>query len=90
MKGRHGHQEGGKTASQTSKILKHLQRGWSLTPIQALSKFGCNRLAARIRDLREMGHPIHTDIIAVTTAAGRTAHIAHYSMPAKRARRAEA
>ena len=38
--------------SQTAKIKKHLLAGKKITPLQALRKFGCFRLAARISDLR--------------------------------------
>jgi hypothetical protein len=49
--------------SQNQRILNYLQKGKSLTPITALTKFGCFRLAARISDLRKEGYTIHTDII---------------------------
>ena len=45
------------TTNQTDAILAHLQEGKSLTSLQALRLFGCNRLAARIRDLKDAGHP---------------------------------
>lgn len=49
--------------SQTTQIQKHLEKGKSLTPIEALNKFGCFRLAARIADLRNQGLNIKTTII---------------------------
>ena len=48
--------------SQNKQILRYLQtnkRG--LTPIDALEKFGCFRLSARIADLRGLGWDIRTD-----------------------------
>lgn len=39
--------------SQTKKILSHLRSGKSITPVEALKKYGCFRLAARINDLRK-------------------------------------
>lgn len=48
--------------SQNNQILRYLQthkRG--LTPIDALNKFGCFRLSARIADLRGLGWDIRTD-----------------------------
>ena len=48
--------------SQTESILKHLKRE-PITPIEALQNYGCFRLAARIRDLRESGYKIYTDTI---------------------------
>ena len=49
--------------SQNTKILNYLSKGRVLTPIQALEKFGCFRLAARISDLRKQGHTIFTDSV---------------------------
>ena len=46
--------------SQTSAILAHLQSGATLTPLEALDRFGCLRLGARIDDLRKLGHRIET------------------------------
>lgn len=46
--------------SQTDKILKHLKTGKTLTPLAALEKYGCFRLAARIEELRKAGHKIET------------------------------
>lgn len=48
--------------SQCNAILADLKRG-PITPIDALQRHGCFRLAARIADLRERGHTILTDII---------------------------
>jgi len=42
-------------------ILKYLERGMSITHVEALTLFGCGRLAARIDDLRKMGHNIITE-----------------------------
>jgi hypothetical protein len=46
--------------SQTQQILAALQLGQVLTPLDALDRFGCFRLAARIEELRKLGHPIET------------------------------
>jgi hypothetical protein len=42
-----------KPKSQTDRILAHLISGKPLTAMQALDKFGCFRLAARIGQLRK-------------------------------------
>jgi hypothetical protein len=47
--------------SQRALILSHLKRGDTLTPMDALKFWGCMRLAARIEELRDMGHPIQTE-----------------------------
>lgn len=49
--------------SQDLAILNHLKSGKSLTPTEALSLFGCFRLAARISDLKSQGFVIETEIV---------------------------
>lgn len=48
--------------SHSKKILNHLSKS-PITAIEALSQYGCFRLAARINDLRMEGHHIHTETI---------------------------
>lgn len=50
---------------QKENILSHLEDGKSITPIEALNKFGCFRLAARIFELREEGHDIICEKIKI-------------------------
>ena len=49
--------------SQTEMIAQHLKSGKSITPIDALKKFGCFRLGARIWDLRRMGYAVESLMI---------------------------
>lgn len=51
--------------TQLAMIAAALKRGESLTPQDALSRFGCFRLAARIYDLRTEGMTIHTEMVDV-------------------------
>lgn len=44
--------------SQNKAILKAFKRGKSLTPLDALALCGCMRLAARVYDLKQVGHII--------------------------------
>ena len=44
---------------QNAMVLEHLRKG-PITSIEALMLYGCFRLAARIWDLRQMGHEIYT------------------------------
>ena len=55
--------------TQNQQIKSYLEKGKSITPIQALEKFGCFRLAARISDLRNYGLNIATKIV---TKDGKT------------------
>ena len=50
------------SASQTARIKAALLRGETLTPMDALRRFGCFRLGARIWELRnEHGMDIRTE-----------------------------
>jgi hypothetical protein len=48
--------------TQKEQIKKHLLSRKSITPIQALNKFGCLRLAAVIYKLKNEGLKIMTEI----------------------------
>ena len=54
-----------KINAQNNQILKYLQTGKSLTPMDALKRFGCFRLGARIYDLRRDGHSIMSQMVEV-------------------------
>ena len=62
--------------SQTDQILKHLEGGESITAIEALNRFTCFRLAARIADLRRRGISINST--KITTESGKI--VAQYSI----------
>ena len=66
--------------TQNESILTALLAGRRLTPLDALRSFGCNRLAARINELRGVGYGINKDMVEVETADGRTCHVACYWM----------
>lgn len=52
-----------KTASQNKMILDHLKKKKTIMPMQALNLYGVYRLASRIKDLRDDGHRIDTQMI---------------------------
>lgn len=62
--------------TQSEQILLYLKTGARLTPIDALQRFGCFRLAARVADLRGEGHDIRTDTLV--TAQGK--RVAEYRL----------
>ena len=62
--------------SQECCILAYLRAGNALSPLDALSRFGCFRLGARIYDLRRAGYVIERRMIR--TASGKT--VAEYRM----------
>ena len=55
--------------TQNQQIKSYLEQGKTITPLQALNKFGCIRLAARVNDLRKEGLNITTKIV---TKDGKT------------------
>lgn len=59
--------------TQTEWILTKLKQG-PVTAIDALNGCGCFRLAARIKDLREAGHPIETQTLELPNGK----HVAQY------------
>lgn len=48
--------------SQCDAVLDHMKRYRSITFMQSLPNYGVARLAARIYDLKCMGHEIHSEI----------------------------
>lgn len=55
--------------SQCDMIAAWLERGYSITSLEALQRFGCMRLASRIHDLRERGMNINA--CKITTPNGK-------------------
>ena len=49
------------TQTQKESILRHLQSGRTITPLEALNLYGCYRLSARIRELRDEGYEIKSE-----------------------------
>jgi len=54
--------KGEEMKTQNEQIIEHLMTS-SITPWEALHKYGIYRLAARISDMRAMGHNIETRYI---------------------------
>lgn len=52
--------------TQNARILAHLQNGGRITSLDALNQFGCLRLSARIKDLRDRGHDIQSETITLS------------------------
>ena len=53
--------------TQAERILNHLRAGHSITALDALYKFNCFRLSARIHDLKKKGHPIECKTVKTST-----------------------
>lgn len=49
--------------SSTQRLRRWILSGKPITPLQALDKFGCLRLGARIMELRNEGYNIMTKMV---------------------------
>lgn len=62
--------------TQKIQILEFMRAGNSITPLDALRKFGCMRLGARIYDLKQEGHVIRTQLVKDENSGARYARYA--------------
>lgn len=51
--------------SQRLDIQRHLAKGHTITPLQALRRFGCLSLSQRIGELKRARWPIKTELVKV-------------------------
>jgi len=65
--------------TQLAKIREALLRGEKITALEALERWGCLRLAARIRDLKDEG--LNIDRVMVTV--GQDKQVARYALLAR-------
>ena len=49
--------------SQIEAIREHLLKGKSITPLEALKKYGCFRLAAVVFNIRAEGYVVETELL---------------------------
>ena len=65
--------------TQKKMILAHLRNCGSIEPLTALREYGCYVLVQRIRDLRNEGHDIVTEMISIMSRiTGNPVHFANY------------
>lgn len=62
--------------SQNNQIIAWLEKGNTITQLEALNMFGCLRLASRVHNLRERGYNIKAE--KVTTNTGKI--VCQYSL----------
>jgi hypothetical protein len=62
--------------SQKERILRHLLKGGTITPLEALTLFNCFRLGARIDELRKAGYPVETELVQMPSGK----RVARYEM----------
>lgn len=65
--------------TQTQQILAHLRKHKTITPMEALKRYGVMRLGGRAYELRCMGYDIETKLVTVRTRSGK-ARVARYKL----------
>lgn len=68
-----------KPLTQEQAVLAHLKTGATISPLEALDKFGCFRLAGVIFNLRGDGYDIETQD-GTSVRSGKTKHFAVYKL----------
>lgn len=66
--------------NQCQLILHHLKTYGSISPLEAISEYGIQRLAARISNLRDMGYIIESEIKTGKNRYGKPVHFAVYRL----------
>lgn len=65
---------------QNERLLEHLKHFGSVEPMQAWTQLGIYRLASRICELRQDGHPIKKKMVSMTNRWGEKVRFARYTM----------
>jgi hypothetical protein len=63
--------------TQSRKILAYIDEHGSITPLEAM-RFGCMRLAARVKDLKTAGHDIVSEMVHTVDEDGSAVRYARY------------
>jgi len=68
------------TQSQKMLILDLLKKGGKINPRMAREKFGCERLASRISDIKDMGYTISRTMVTYVDEDGDERRYAEYEL----------
>lgn len=66
--------------TQNERILRHMRDYGGITSREAFMEYGCTRLSARIKDLREAGHSIHATRETSLNRYGEHVSFARYTL----------
>lgn len=70
--------------AQNRKVLEHMKTRGAITQNDAKDLYGCNRLAARIYDLRKEGHEINAETRCGLNRFGQKTRYAAYTLSPER------
>jgi len=66
--------------TQCEKIYNHLKTIGAITPLEALNKYKCMRLASRMSDLKKKGLKFKTEMVHDKNSDGEPVHYARYRL----------
>ena len=66
--------------SQRAKILEYLYDNEWITPMDAISEFGCTKLATRISELIDAGYSIEKQLVTDKNRFGQKIHYMRYRL----------
>ena len=66
--------------TQTEKVLRHMKRFGSITPLEAMEEYGIMRLGAQIWDLKREGHLIQSEDVKGRNRFGEPTRYAKYRL----------
>lgn len=71
--------------TQCEQVLNYMKEYGSINPAEAFLELGVYRLSGRIKDLRDEGYEIKTEMVGYKNKAGEKKHFATYSLEEKEA-----
>lgn len=67
-------------ATQAERVLAYIEEFGSITQFEAMQDLGVMRLASRISDLKKLGYPIKSEVVAVKNRCDENCYIKRYSL----------
>ena len=67
-------------ANDRDLVLMHMKKYGSITQDEADEEYGIKRLSARIKELRDMGYPIKTEMLSCKNRRCNISNFAKYSL----------
>lgn len=70
----------GRKTTQAERVLEYIEQFGSITQFEALRDLGVMRLASRISDLKRLGYPIASDVVAVKNRFDENCYVKRYRL----------
>ena len=66
--------------SQNQRIIDYINEFGSITQFEAMRDLGVMRLASRISDLKRLGYPVESEMVAVKNRYGEECKVKKYTL----------